>query len=199
MNTPASPHAILGSLLRALPFGPIQQYPANRTLFSQGGEVKSIFALISGITKLEHVSGDGRNSLLGLRYPGNLVGDWWAGTATVYPVSAIALVPCRARELSSGKMAEIESGDRTAADLHRLLLQLDCCKLAQGHLDRQRHSASALLEELLWNMATGLDARNTMDQVTFVMPLTNAQMSDLCGLSETHYKEVRHQLEMTEG
>jgi hypothetical protein len=54
-----------------------------------------------------------------------------------------------------------------------------------------------ILERLLWELASALGGLVSQGVARLVMPFSNAEMADLCGLSESHYKEVRRELEET--
>ncbi len=136
-----------------------------------------------------HTPEDGRDSLLWLRYPSDLIGDWWptqSGSGSAF--SAVALGPCSVHELSLDAMRTIEARDRSAADFHRRVLQLDICGLAQAHLELKTLPPQAIVERRLWSLASVLGRTDSSKRIHFVMPLTNAEMASLCGLSETHYK-----------
>lgn len=180
-----------------LPLGLPKTYDTNEIIFSQGDDANAIFLLASGIVKLTHTSADGEDSPIWLRYTGEMVGDWWAGIMAQHPVTAIAAVRCEVHRLSVDAVrAPGSSGQTTAADIRRQMLQLDLCKFAAAHQELKALSSSALLEQRLWDLAVVLGRSDSPGQVRFVMPLNNTEIANLCGLSESHYKAVRRQLEV---
>jgi hypothetical protein len=90
-------------------------YQRNACVFSQGDECSVASLLTRGIVKLVYADHDGTVSILGLRYPGDLLGDWWQGLATVYPVSAIAIVPCEIESCCPLEMLNAERDNCIAA------------------------------------------------------------------------------------
>jgi CRP/FNR family transcriptional regulator len=166
-------------------------------LFSQGDEAKSTFLLARGIVKLTYSSPDGGQHLLGLRYPGDLIGDWWLDLRMPYPFSAITAVACEIHRIDSAQIRDRALRDRNAQHFHAETLQRDLCSLAATHLALKELTPTDILERLLWELAAALGGLAAEGNARLVMPFSNAEMADLCGLSESHYKEVRRELEKT--
>jgi len=174
-----------------------QKYPHKSVLFSQGDEAKSAFLLARGIVKLVYSSPDGGQHLLGLRYPGDLIGDWWLDLRMHCPFSAITAVPCEIHHVDSAQIRERARRDRNAEHFHIETLQRDLCSLAATHLALKGLAPTDILERLLWELASVLGGLASEGPARLVLPLNNAEMADLCGLSESRYKEVRRELEET--
>ena len=175
----------------------VQKYPHKTVLFSQGDEATSAFLLARGIVILAHSSPDGSQHLLGLRYPGDLIGDWWLGLRVRCPFSAITAVPCEIQRVDSTQIRERVRRDRNAEHFHIETLQRDLCSLAATHLALKGLAPTDILERLLWELASVLGGLGSQGPARLVLPFSNAEMADLCGLSESHYKEVRRELEET--
>jgi CRP/FNR family transcriptional regulator len=174
-----------------------QKYPHKSVLFSQGDEAKTTFLLARGIVKLAYSFPDGGQHLLGLRYPGDLIGDWWLDLRMHCPFSAITAVPCELHRIDSAQVRDRALRDRSALHFHVETLQRDLCGLAATHLAFKGLSPADILERLLWELAAALGGLASQGVARLVMPFSNAEMADLCGLSESHYKEVRRELEET--
>lgn len=174
-----------------------QKYPHKSVLFSQGDEAKSTYLLARGIVKIAYSSPDGGQHLLGLRYPGDLIGDWWLDLRMHCPFSAITAVPCELHRIDSALVRDRALRDRSALHFHVETLQHDLCSLAATHLALKGLAPADILERLLWELAAALGGLASQGVARLVMPFSNAEMADLCGLSESHYKEVRRELEET--
>jgi CRP-like cAMP-binding protein len=94
-----------------------------------------VFLLARGVVKVVFAFPDGGRSVLGLRYPGDLVGDWHPDPIMNHPASAIAVIPCEIHRLDADRMRAAEHGDPAAADFHRQSLKRDLCNLAATHLE----------------------------------------------------------------
>lgn len=169
---------------------PARKYPQKSVLFSQGDETKSAFLLARGIVKLACSSPEGNQHLLGLRYPGDLIGDWWLGLRMHCPFSAITAVPCEIHRVDGAQIR-----DRNGEHFHVETLQRDLCSLAATHLALKDLPPTDVLERLFWELASVLGGLTAQGSARLVLPFSNAEMAELCGLSESHYKEVRRELE----
>ena len=176
---------------------PAQRYSQKSVLFSQADEAKSTFLLARGIVKLAYSSPDGCQHLLGLRYPGDLIGDWWLDLRMHCPFSAITAVPCEIHRIDSAQIRDRALRDQNAQHFHGETLQRDLCGLAATYLALKGLSPTDILEGLLWELAAVLGGLASQGTARLVMPFSNAEMADLCGLSESHYKKVRRELEKT--
>jgi hypothetical protein len=195
--TPAQAASTLAKWRVLLPFGSAHKYMENATVFSQGDDLRFMFLLARGIVKLVFTFPDDSRSLLGLRYPGQLIGDWWQDVSVSYPVSASTVVPCEIHRFDLTQVHSAEQRDRTVEDFHHLTLRRDLCNLAATHLEMKGFSPEELLEGILWELAAVLGHIESTGIARLVLPLSNSEMADLCGLSESHYKEVRRELEAT--
>lgn len=180
-----------------LTLGPAQKIAEDVVLFSQGDDTKSVYFVVRGIVKLVFSFADGSNKLLGLTYPGHLIGDWWLDVDMHSPFSAVTTVPCEVHRVDTPQMREAEKRDRRVADFHREMLERDLCNLSATHLEMKGLPPTEILERLLWELAGVLGGVESRGTARLVLPLTNSEMADLCGLSESHYKEVRRELEET--
>jgi CRP-like cAMP-binding protein len=85
--------------LRAL--GRTRRYPVGATLFHERDPPDAVFVLESGRVKLVCATDGGREVLLGIREPGDLIGEMSAIDNTPRLASAIALVPVEVLIVSS--------------------------------------------------------------------------------------------------
>jgi CRP/FNR family transcriptional regulator, cyclic AMP receptor protein len=85
--------------LRAL--GRVARYPAGATLFHERDPPDAVLVLQSGRVKLTCATETGREAILGIREPGDLIGEMSAIDAEPRLASAIALEPVEVLVLSS--------------------------------------------------------------------------------------------------
>jgi CRP-like cAMP-binding protein len=207
--TPTPPHHVhaqwtSASAVRALARwrvllspGPVHKHREDIVLFAQGEEPKSAYVVARGIVKMVFSFSDGSNKLLGLRYPGQLIGDWWLDLNMNCPFTAVTTVPCEIYRLDIKQMREAQRRNRSVGDFHREMLERDICNLAATHLELKGLAPTEILERLFWELAAVLEGLESRGTARLVLPLSNMEMADLCGLSESHYKEVRRELEDT--
>jgi CRP-like cAMP-binding protein len=194
-RTNAQAASILARWRLLLPVGPALRYEKHTAIFSQGDAARSLFLLARGAVKLVFACPAGGSSPLGLRYPGHLIGDWWQHLDGRHLVSAVAAVTCEVHRLDAARVRAAEQRDLTVAGFHQRALERDICDLATALLESKMLSPADVLERLLWELTAALDGPRSQGAARLVMPLTNAEMADLCRLSESRYKEVRRSLE----
>lgn len=187
----------LAKWLGLLPFDGPHEYQKSEYIFSQGDEPGQVFLLASGVVKLVYGSPDGGSVFLGLRYAGDLLGGWWGDPRMNYQFSAITLAPCEIHHLSAARMRTMVHSDHMVAHHHRKALENDLFNVLMNHLALKGLSATERLESLLWDLANHLGTVECSEGTRLILPLNNRDMASLCGLSESHYKKVRSDLEAT--
>jgi CRP/FNR family transcriptional regulator, cyclic AMP receptor protein len=88
-----------GDALRAL--GRVRRYPVGAALFSEREPGDAVLVLLSGRVKLSCVTETGREALLGIREPGDLIGEMSAVDGAPRSATAIALEPVEVLSVSS--------------------------------------------------------------------------------------------------
>jgi CRP-like cAMP-binding protein len=89
--------------LRAL--GRVRRYPVGVALFSEREPGDAVLVLLSGRVKLSSVTEAGREALLGIREPGDLIGEMSALDSAPRSATAIALEPVEVLSVSSPAFA----------------------------------------------------------------------------------------------
>jgi CRP/FNR family transcriptional regulator, cyclic AMP receptor protein len=106
--------------LRAL--GRVRRYPVGATLFHERDPPDAVFVLQSGRVKLTCATDGGRDVLLGIREPGDLIGEMSAIDEVPRVASAVALGPVEVLILSSQAfVAYLDRTPSVALVLVRLL------------------------------------------------------------------------------
>jgi CRP/FNR family cyclic AMP-dependent transcriptional regulator len=106
--------------LRAL--GRIRRFPVGAALFNERAPGDAVFVLVSGRVKLTCVTEGGREALLGIREPGDLIGEMSAIDQSPRLASAIALDPVEVLIVSSQAFVSfLDSTPSVALGLVRML------------------------------------------------------------------------------
>jgi CRP/FNR family cyclic AMP-dependent transcriptional regulator len=90
-----------------LPSARTVEYPANRTIFSQGERCTDVHYIKMGVVKLMLVSRRGRSGILGFLGPGDFFGEGCISGRASYLTSAVALVPTTVNVVKQKQMIEI--------------------------------------------------------------------------------------------
>lgn len=179
----------------ALTLGAPGKYARRSVIFSQGDMPREMFLVARGAARLSFSEPDGREILVALRYPGQFVDLGPRGIARAYPLSATALVTS---EIYGIDVAAIRQAQQRNCDLgiqDTDLLRSDLDNLVAGFVRLKLLSPVDRLEQLLRDLAAVLRGQDSSRRARVVLPLDNIEMASLCGLSESHYKAVRHELE----
>ena len=135
--------------LRAL--GRVRRYRAGAMLFHERDPPDAVLVLQSGRVKLTCATEGGRDALLGIREPGDLIGEMSAIDAVPRLASAVALEPVEVLVLSSH--AFVAYLDRTPSAalvlvrlLNRRLREADRARIEFASLDTVGRVCSRLIE-----------------------------------------------------
>ena len=80
-----------------------RRFRASTTLFAQGDESRHVLVVTSGRCKVVWCSDDGQEALLGVRGPGDILGDMSALDGQPRSASVVALEPVEAAVLTTGE------------------------------------------------------------------------------------------------
>ncbi len=186
----------LNTWKRLLILSPAEKYGGNITLFFQGDQVRELFILARGIVKLTCIFNDGQ-SYLTLRYPGQFIEECAYDLDMPSPASATTITPCDIHRIDITRIREAERRNAEVNAFEKCVLKRDLYNMGIARAELRQLAPAERLERLLWELATVLGGRKMEGAVQFVLPLNNFEMAGLLGLSESHYKQIRGELELT--
>ena len=181
---------------RLLPWGLGTMKTSGTHLFHQGSAPRGIFLLERGLVKLNCALRDGQQALLSLRLPGQLVdgtGVHWLGES--YPVSAIAATECRVCYVSSEAML---CALQRNPEMAQFLLRQQCLDLynqAVALVDSKTLNAAERFAQFVQYLAAVLDLHRTRKPVRLVLPLSNAEIASLLGITKEYFSRLKKQLQ----
>jgi CRP/FNR family transcriptional regulator len=153
--------------------------PARSTVFREGDPAQRVYSLISGTAKLTRLLPDGKQQVVGFRFPGDLIGYTTRGE---YPFDAELLTGAQLCRLDRSRLDNLL---RRYPTLERRLL--DLCVQELGATQDQlvavgRRPAEARVAAFLLSL---LEARRRRAQPERVldMPMTRADIADFLGLT----------------
>lgn len=170
-------------------------HDAGETLAVEGDEIDAYASVLTGVVKLSRVLHDGRQQLVGLQFPNDLVGRLFGTTSplTVEAASDVALCrfPRSVLETLVGSSAELK-----LRLLDRSLRELDEARewmITLGRKDAAERVATLLLLIATRNRPSGSETENT---VSFELPISRGDIADFLGLTiETvsrQFSRLRH-------
>jgi Crp-like helix-turn-helix domain len=90
---------------------------------------------------------------------------------------------------------EAEQRNAEMNAFQKYTLRQDLYNMCVANLQLKSLSPGERLDRLLCELAAVLGARRAAGSVQFVLPLDNLEMAELLALSESHYKQIRTDLE----
>ena len=158
---------------------------AGTTLFPAGSEAREVFLIEKGRVKCTAASESGRESLLAVRGPGDLLGELSALDGSTRSAAAIAIDPVELYTLSAPKFVEIlgtypGAGLELVKVLSARLRDADRTRAEFGSHDSMARVARRLLELADRFGTTGPGAA---EQIRIDLPLTQDELASWTGAS----------------
>ena len=143
----------------------------GETLFNEGDSGDRLYILLSGKVKLGHASADGRENLLAVLGPGEIVGELTLFDPGPRSTTATAVAPTELLTLDHNQlMTFVESHPQLAKDMLRALAQ------------RLRRTNTALAD-LVFSDVPGRVAKALLDLADRFGDLTQEELAQLVGAS----------------
>ena len=92
-------------------YGPVRTYPAGRQLYGQDEWTADVFLIHSGVVKLMWADSEGRETIIGLRWPGWFLGASSLILALPNPASAITVMPSAIEKISGHRFLHLLNAD----------------------------------------------------------------------------------------
>jgi CRP-like cAMP-binding protein len=165
----------------------------NREIVTEGRKYVEVFVLLEGIAIRYRVSHGGRRQILNVVLPGDFIGFpacffesalFCVGALTDIQVSSVSLTRLLALFELPGRLAAI------------LLWQFSCeaAMYAEHVIDVGRRSAVERVAHFLLELLVRLQAIGLAEERSYSMPMTQAVIGDVLGLSMAHVNRSLRQL-----
>lgn len=153
--------------------------PARSAVFREGDRANAVFTLKDGAAKLLRALPDGRQQIIGFRFPGDLIG-----------YTARDRYPCDAELVSDATVCRVDRGrlesmSRHCAGLSHRLLELCAEDLAaaQDQLNAMAQKSAEGRVAAFLLMLREADRRNGGTGLDLSLPMTRADIGDYLGLT----------------
>jgi CRP/FNR family transcriptional regulator len=173
---------------------PSHIYPPDVVLLRQGYKAEQVYFIEEGLVKLNRLEPDGKQTIVGLRSSGWVLGTSAAILQENCQVTATTLTSCGIRHISAGAFRHLLKTDvqfswniqysqsRETDEQIGRITQLSC------------HSARQRLEQLLWTLSATLATDQPTSSVKIKVPLRQWEIAQLTDVSPEHlcrmFKEV---------
>ncbi len=176
-------------------FGPMRTEPAGTELFRQGAMPREAYFIEQGMIKLIHLTEGGQGLIVGLRFPGWLLGAESIILRRPYPVTATVLNECRFRAITAESIISLMNAD---AKFSWYLQQVHSCEV-YDQFDRLVglgcFSARNRLEKLLWQLISTQQVDNLSDEVRLRLPLKHWEIAQLIAVTPQHLSLILKQMQ----
>jgi len=174
LSRDAGPDCIVGDCVYRADFA------EGEVLFMQGQPSASLYALVSGMVKICTHSPDGREQIVGMSTPANLLVGLQSVSDERYAYTAIAATPVEACRINHrALLARLRDGSEVAPRLVRAFnAQLAHSRALMEVLGRRGAAAKIAAFIVL------MTPRSAHGNCEFSMPFSRVEMASLLGLSE---------------
>jgi CRP/FNR family transcriptional regulator len=172
-------------------WGVVRSYPSRSELFQQGTPADDVYFIHQGMVKLVWGEAGGKQTILGLRRDGCLIGVPAVVTGEPYPTSAVTLVPSIMERISAEKFLQrLQNDPDFAWQIHQIqsrevqeqlnwLGAMGCC------------SARLRLRRVL----SGLTEFSKVQKQSGVrLPLKQREVAELIAVTPEHLNRLLHEL-----
>lgn len=174
---------------------PAQTYPDSTELFCQDSPAREVYIINRGLVKLMRLEQEGHGLIVGLRFPG-----WILGSAAVimnrpHPMTAVTLTKCQLCRVPSETFLHLL---RTDSQLSWHLLQMlsrevveQSARVAQlGCL-----TARYRFEQLLWQLIMALGLQQAHKTIRLQLPLKHREIAELIAVTPEHLSRILKQMQ----
>jgi CRP-like cAMP-binding protein len=170
---------VLGEALRRA--GHLRQFAAGQALFVEGDSAERVFVIESGWVLLSCGAPDGREVVLGLRGPGDVIGDMSILDGEPRSATALALDPLEAIVAPASAL----TGALADAAVAQAMIRVLAARLRDADRKRVEFSALDTLGRVAWRLLE-LSERfgtSTEEGIVVELPLSQEQLASWCGAS----------------
>ncbi len=156
------------------------KFRKGQVLFHQGQPSTSLYSLSSGMVKICSSLPEGREQIIGLSHPGNLLVGLQSIAEEHYAYSAIAATPVRACRINHEKLLDMtrERGDVAMSLIRALNAQLAHSRALMEVMGHK--SSGAKIASLILLMVP----ESQHDNTEFSLPFSRGEIANLLNLSE---------------
>lgn len=169
-------------------------YQTGATVFQKGEEACNVFLLVRGLVLLYCDLPSGMESVLGVRFPGQIIDQCAHDLQMPYPLSARAVLPSTIYRISVSDLQNREHRNCDSSRLFERLLRIDLYNAAVFISDLKASTIAYRLERFLKLLASSL-GRPPVDGALYIpVPLRDEQLGDMLGCSLRHLRRVKSQM-----
>jgi CRP/FNR family cyclic AMP-dependent transcriptional regulator len=189
-----SAHAAWGALCSG---APILAYPSGVEIYRQGNAPSEVFAIVHGFAKLVKTQADGREVVIALCCPGQLLGAGAAILDSPHEVSAVAISRCQLRRFRTEDFLHLaHANDQVSWEIHRLQSQY-LAEQADQLAGWGSLTAGQRLEQFLEHMTRILPVIPSSEGLRMRLPLRYGEVAQLIHVTAPYLSRLLDELEQS--
>lgn len=168
-------------------------FQVGQDIVKEGARPKASSLVVSGLAARYKVLAGGGRQFTALHVPGDFV-DLQSLLLKKMDHAVVALTPMRVARVAHATLRQITDDFPHLARLLWLTTLVDGAIHREWILSMGRRQAPARLAHLVCELFTRLQAVGKVDGMSFALPLTQAQMGDVLGVSSVHMNRTLQEL-----
>ena len=175
-------------------FGTIRVYPGGTQLFAQGEPATEVYLVRRGAIKLIWCDPDGRETIVGLRWPGSFVGAPALIATQPSPASAVTLVECTAEQIPGERFVRMLSGNAAFATRVQEAQSREIVELMQDLGQLGCISAMTRLENFFRKLTGSAGDQGCLPDGRLRLPLKRKELAALMAISPEHLSRILREM-----
>ena len=168
-------------------------FQVGQDIVKEGARPKASSLVVSGLAARYKVLAGGGRQFTALHVPGDFV-DLQSLLLKKMDHAVVALTPMRVARVAHATLRQVTDDFPHLARLLWLTTLVDGAIHREWILSMGRRQAPARLAHLVCELFTRLQAVGKVDGMSFALPLTQAQMGDVLGVSSVHMNRTLQEL-----
>jgi CRP/FNR family transcriptional regulator len=170
-------------------------HPSGLELFQQDCIVQEVFLIESGVAKLIRSEDNGHELILGLRFPGALLGSAAAVCHSSHPGSAVTITDCRLTRIRKEVFVDLVASNAVVSLYLNEMLSREVLDQAIQVSQLAGVSARRRLEQLLWYFVPRQGTKEVPIVQRFQLPVRSWEAAQLLAVTPAYFSRLVGELE----
>ena len=175
-------------------FGIIRAYPGGTQLFAQGDSATGAYLLRRGVIKLIWCDPDGRETIVGLRWPGSFVGAPALIATLPSPTSVVTLVECAVEQIPGDAFVRMLRANAAFAMRVQQAQSQEIVELMHDLGQLGCISAMTRLGNLFRKLAGSAGDQGCLPDGRLRLPLKRKELAALLAISPEHLSRILREM-----
>ena len=174
---------------------PAQIYPDATELFCQDSPAREVYIINRGLVKLMRLEQEGHGLIVGLRFPGWILGSAAVIMSSPHPITAVTLTKCELCRVPAETFLRLL---RTDSQVSWHLLQMLSREVVEQNARVAQLgclTARYRLEQLLWQLIMALGLHPTHETIRLQLPLKHREIAELIAVTPEHLSRILKQMQ----